>query len=301
MKRLTKGRRTHNYTYVHKHALAMDPSLTVQQLNRKSIQYRKTVLSIIKHGGAGHTGGSLSSIDILNALYNRILRLSPATFQNPNRDRFVQSKGHSVEALYTVLADRGFFPQSDLETLNRFGSHFIGHPTRQVNGVEQNTGALGHGMSFAVGSALAAKLDRKDFRVFVLLGDGELAEGSNWEAAMTAGHYRLDNLVVIVDRNGLQITGPTEEVVELEPLDLKFDAFGFAVRECDGNSIPELLAQLESVPFAAGQPSLLLAKTRKGCGVSFMENSVRWHHRVPGDQEFEQAIQELEKAEALLV
>jgi transketolase len=213
----------------------------------------------------------------------------------------VQSKGHSVEALYTVLADRGFFPPSDLETLNRFGSPFIGHPTRHVNGVEQNTGALGHGMSFAVGSALAAKLDGKDFRVFALLGDGELAEGSNWEAAMTASHYRLDNLVVIVDRNGLQITGPTEEVVELEPLDLKFDAFGFAVRECDGNSIPELLAHLESVPFAAGQPSLLLAKTRKGFGVSFMENSVRWHHRVPNDQEFEQAIQELEKAEALIV
>jgi transketolase len=279
----------------------MKSPLTLQQLQRKSLHYRKTVLSIIKHGGAGHTGGSLSSIDILNALYNRILRLSPATFQDPNRDRFVQSKGHSVEALYTVLADRGFFLPSDLETLNRFGSPFIGHPTRHVNGVEQNTGALGHGMSFAVGSALAAKLDGKDFRVFVLLGDGELAEGSNWEAAMTASHYRLDNLVVIVDRNGLQITGPTEEVVKLEPLDSKFDAFGFAVRECDGNSIPELLAHLESVPFAAGQPSLLLAKTRKGCGISFMENSVRWHHRVPSDQEFEQAIQELEKAEALIV
>jgi transketolase len=273
-------------------------SPNLQQLSLKSIQYRKTVLSIIKHGGAGHTGGSLSSIDILNVLYNRILRLSPNTFQDPNRDRFVQSKGHSVEALYTVLADRGFYPPSELETLNRFGSDFIGHPTRHVNGVEQNTGALGHGMSFAVGSALAAKIDRKDYRVFALLGDGELAEGSNWEAAMTAGHYRLDNLTVIIDRNGLQITGPTEEVVRLEPLHLKFEAFGFAVRECDGNSIPELLGHLESVPFAAGQPSLLLAKTRKGCGISFMENSVRWHHRVPSDQEFEQAIQELEKAEA---
>lgn len=276
----------------------MDPSLNLQQLKLKSLQYRKTVLSIIKQGGAGHTGGSLSSIDILNVLYNRILRLSPVTFRDPNRDRFVQSKGHSVEALYTVLADRGFFPHSELETLNRFGSHFIGHPTRHVNGVEQNTGALGHGLSFSVGSALAAKIDRKDYRVFTLLGDGELAEGSNWEAAMTAGHYRLDNLVVIIDRNGLQITGPTEEVVQLEPLRLKFEAFGFAVRECDGNNIRELLTHLESVPFVAGQPSLLLAKTRKGCGISFMENSVRWHHRVPNDQEFEQAIQELEKAEA---
>jgi transketolase len=274
----------------------MTPSF--QPLLRKSIQYRKTVLSIIKHGGAGHTGGSLSSIDILNVLYNRILRLSPATFDSLDRDRFVQSKGHSVEALYTVLADRGFFQQSELETLNRFGSHFIGHPTRKVKGVEQNTGALGHGLSFAVGSALAAKIDRRDYRVFTLLGDGELAEGSNWEAAMTAGHYRLDNLIVIIDRNGLQITGPTEEVTELEPLRAKFEAFSFAVRECDGNSIPELSTHLESVPFVAGRPSLLLAKTRKGCGVSFMENSVRWHHRVPNDQEFEQAIQELEKAKA---
>jgi transketolase len=272
--------------------------LSCQQLLRKSIQYRKTVLSIIKRGGAGHTGGSLSSVDILNVLYNRILRLSPATFDSLDRDRFVQSKGHSVEALYTVLADRGFFQQSELETLNRFGSHFIGHPTRKVKGVEQNTGALGHGLSFAVGSALAAKFDRRDYRVFTLLGDGELAEGSNWEAAMTAGHYRLDNLIVIIDRNGLQITGPTEEVAELEPLRAKFEAFSFAVRECDGNSIPELLSHLESIPFVAGRPSLLLAKTRKGCGVSFMENSVRWHHRVPNDQEFEQAIQELEKAEA---
>jgi transketolase len=270
---------------------------TLQQLRLKSLHYRKTVLSIIKQAGAGHTGGSLSSIDILNVLYNRILRLSPASFQDPNRDRFVQSKGHSVEALYTVLADRGFFPRSELNTLNRFGSHFIGHPTRHVNGVEQNTGALGHGLSFSVGSALAGKIDRRSYRVFILLGDGELAEGSNWEAAMTAGHYRLDNLVVIVDRNGLQISGPTEDVVQLEPLGSKFEAFRFAVRECNGNNIPELLAHLESVPFVPGQPSLLLAKTRKGCGVSFMENSVRWHHRVPTDQEFEQAIEELEKAE----
>jgi transketolase len=278
----------------------MRPSSSLQQLFRKSIQYRKTVLSIIKHAGAGHTGGSLSSIDILNVLYNQVLRLSPATFHDANRDRFVQSKGHSVEALYTVLADHGFFPESELQTLNRYGSHFIGHPTRHVNGVEQNTGALGHGMSFAVGSALAAKIDRRNYRVFTLLGDGELAEGSNWEAAMCAGHYRLDNLVVIVDRNGLQITGPTEEVVRLEPLHSKFEAFGFAVRECDGNSIPELLDHLESVPFAVGQPSLLLARTRKGCGISFMENSIRWHHRVPNDQEFEEALRELEKAEALI-
>jgi transketolase len=276
----------------------MDPIPSSQQLQLKSIHYRKTVLSIIKRARAGHTGGSLSSVDILNVLYNRILRVTPTTFHDLGRDRFVQSKGQSVEALYTVLAERGFFPESDLETLNHFGSHLIGHPTRKVNGVEQNTGALGHGLSFAVGTALAGKIDQRAFRVFTLLGDGELAEGSNWEAAMTAGHYQLDNLVVIVDRNGLQITGPTEEVVRLEPLRLKFEAFGFAVHECDGNSIPELLTELESVPFVRGQPSLLLARTRKGCGISFMEDSVRWHHRVPNDQEFEEAIKELERAEA---
>src|ERR1700736_6168662 len=275
--------------------------LNERELQIKSVEYRRTLLSIIKASGAGHTGGDLSCIDILNVLYNRIMRVSPETFRGPEHDHYIQSKGHCAEALFTVLADRGFYPRSELDTLNRFGSHFIGHPTRKVNGVEQNTGALGRGLAVATGIALAGKLDHKDFRVFALLGDGELAEGSNWEAAMTAGHYRLDNLVVIVDRNGLQITGPTEEVVRLEPLHLKFEAFGFAVCECDGNSIPELLAHLESVPFAAGQPSLLLAKTRKGCGVSFMENSVRWHHRVPTDQEFEQAIRELEKAEALIV
>src|SRR5260221_6147108 len=209
----------------------MDPSLNLQELQLKSIQYRKTVLSIIKRGGAGHTGGSLSSIDILNVLYNRILRLSPATFRDLDRDRFVQSKGHSVEALYTVLADRGFFPRSELDTLNRFGSNFIGHTTRHVNGVEQNTGALGHGLSFAVGSALAAKIDRKDYRVFALLGDGELAEESNWEAAMTAGHYRLDNLAVVIDRNGLQITRSLGRIEPFERHHLKLEPLGIAVRE----------------------------------------------------------------------
>ena len=168
----------------------------------------------------------------------------------------MQSKGHCAEALFTVLADRGFFPQEELKTLNKFNSHFIGHPTRKVNGVEQNTGALGHGLAFAVGLALAGKQDRKDFRVFTLLGDGELAEGSNWEGGMTAAHYRLDNLVAIVDRNGLQITGSTEDVCQLEPLDEKFKAFGFAVRECDGNDIGELLHTFGSVPIYARKTKL---------------------------------------------
>jgi transketolase len=274
--------------------------LSHRQLLLKSVHYRREILSIIRASRAGHTGGSLSCVDILNVLYNRILRLSPETFHDPNRDRYIQSKGHSVEALYVVLADCGFFPVSELSTLNQFGSHLIGHPTRKVNGIEQNTGALGHGLSLSVGTALAGKIDRRGYRVFTLLGDGELAEGSNWEAAMTAGHYQLDNLIAIVDRNRLQITGSTEEVNQLEPLDDKFRAFGFCVRECDGNSVRELVRLLEQVPFEGGRPSLLLANTKKGKGISFMENSVKWHHRVPNNEEFDRAMHELDQVAAAL-
>jgi transketolase len=233
-------------------------------------------------------------------LYNRILRVTPATFQSPDRDYYIQSKGHCAEALFIVLADRGFFPDKELETLNQYGSHYLGHPTREVNGVEQNTGALGHGLAVAVGIALAGKLNRQDYRVFTLLGDGELAEGSNWEAAMTAAHYRLDNLVAIVDRNGLQITGSTEDVCQLSPLEEKFTAFGFSVRGCDGNDVGELTRVLEAVPFRPGQPSLVLARTRKGKGVSYMENVAKWHHGVPNDQEFALAMAELEAAGAAI-
>jgi transketolase len=274
--------------------------LTERDLKRKSLLYRKALLRLIKASGAGHTGGDLSCIDILNVLYNRILRVRPETFHNFDHDYYIQSKGHCAEALFVVLADRGFFPANDLEKLNRYGSPYIGHPTRDVNGVEQNTGALGHGLAVSVGIALAAKMDRKDYRVFTLLGDGELAEGSNWEAAMTAAHYRLDNLTAIVDRNGLQITGSTEDVCQLAPLDKKFEAFGFSVQRCDGNDVAELVRVLEAVPFRPGKPSVVLARTRKGKGVSFMENVAKWHHGVPNDHEFNSAIAELEAAEAAL-
>ena len=271
--------------------------LTTQELELKSIQYRKTILSIIKNCGAGHTGGSLSCTDILNVLYNRIMNVSPESFNDPNRDRYIQSKGHSVEALYTVLADKGFFSASRLDTLNQYKSHFVGHPTRKINGIEQNTGALGHGLSVAVGIAMAAKLDDRPYKVYTLLGDGELAEGSNWEASMTAAHYKLDNLVVIVDRNGLQITGQTEDVNGLEPLIDKFTAFGYAVKTANGNNVAELAETLEQAPFEADKPSLLLTHTIKGCGVSFMENNVKWHHKVPTDDEFAVAMNELDQAE----
>jgi len=266
---------------------------TVETLQQKSIEYRKTLLTIIKRANAGHTGGSLSCLDILNVLYNRVLNVSPANFADPNRDRYIQSKGHSVEALYTVLADRGFYDLEELDTLNQYQSHFIGHPTRKVPGVEQNTGALGHGLPIAVGTALAAKLDERSYRVFTLLGDGELEEGSNWEASMAAAHYKLDNLTVIVDYNKLQITGTVESVAGNNNLAQKFNAFGYAVREVDGNSISQLLAAFEALPFEAGKPNLILAHTVKGKGISFMENQVNWHHHVPTDEEFAVAMKEL--------
>ncbi|HMM29130.1 MAG TPA: transketolase [Aggregatilineaceae bacterium] len=271
-----------------------------RDLRRKSIEYRKTILTIIHQANAGHTGGSLSCVDILNVLYNHVMNVSPQNFDDPDRDRYVQSKGHSVEALYTVLADKGFYPREELATLGRYRSHFIGHPTRKVPGVEQNTGALGHGLSVAVGMALGAKLDGRGYRVFTLLGDGELTEGSSWEAAMTAAHYRLDNLIVIIDRNGLQITGPTERVVALESLEDKFRAFGFAVRACDGNDITDLVRTFEQVPFEPGKPSLVLAHTVKGKGVSFIENQIGWHHKVPSAGQLAQGLAELDRAQAEL-
>ena len=270
--------------------------MTDHELALKSIQYRRDVLRIIYHAGAGHTGGSLSCIDILNVLYNRVLRVSPAAMSDPARDRYIQSKGHSVEALYVVLADRGFFPASDLDSLCRYQSPFVGHPTRKVPGIEMNTGALGHGLSISVGLALAAKLDDSPYRVVTLLGDGELAEGSNWEAAMSASHYHLDNLIAILDHNRLQITGATRDVCSNEPVDDKFGAFGWAVRRVNGHDLGRLEEVLNQPPVAH-RPTLVIADTVKGRGVGFMENVVKWHHGVPAENEFSVALAELDDAE----
>ena len=272
---------------------------TDRDLTLKSLRYRRSILRWIKHAGAGHTGGSLSCTDILNVLYNRILKVSPATVKDPARDRYIQSKGHCVEALYVVLADRGFFPESDLETLCGYQSHYVGHPTRKVAGVEQNTGALGHGLPIAIGCALAAKMDSSAFRVFTLLGDGELAEGSNWEAALAASHYDIDNLTAIIDCNTLQITGRTSDVMNHEPLAEKWSAFGWAVRTVDGHNIAELTAALEK-PLEPGKPSVVIARTTKGKGVSFMEDVGKWHHGVPSDDEYTRALAEIDAAIAKL-
>lgn len=262
-------------------------------LIKKSIQYRKNIVRYIYHANAGHTGGSLSCIDILNVLYNHVMNVGPDNFESQDRDRYIQSKGHSVEALFVVLADKGFFPESDLETLCKYKSHYIGHPTRKVRGVEHNTGALGHGLPIAVGTAIGGKMDDKGFRVFTLMGDGELPEGSNWEAALTAAQYRLDNLCAIVDRNRLQITGPTAEVCDTEPIDKKFESFGWAVQHVDGHDLEALKKCFDALPFAKGKPSLVIADTVKGKGISFMENQLKWHHGVPDSAQYHQALSEL--------
>lgn len=273
--------------------------MTADELAKKSIGYRKKILKYIVGAKAGHTGGSLSCIDILNVLYNNVLNVSPENFRSPDRDRYIQSKGHCVEALFVTLADKGFFPESDLETLCKYQSHYIGHPTKKVYGVEQNTGALGHGLPIAAGTALAAKMDKKNYRVFTLMGDGELPEGSNWEAALTASHYKLDNLCAIVDKNTLQITGPTANVCNTDPLDEKFESFGWAVKHVDGHNLQELTTVLANLPFVPGKPSLVIAHTIKGKGISFMENQVKWHHGVPSAEQYELALTELDIANNL--
>src|SRR5215467_5987483 len=265
----------------------------VKELERKSIEYRKRILTYIYGANAGHTGGSLSCVDILNVLYNHVLNVNPENFSSPDRDRYIQSKGHTVEALYVVLADKGFFPEEDLKTLCKYKSHYIGHPTKKVKGIEQNTGALGHGLPISVGTALAAKLDNKKFRVFTLLGDGELPEGSNWEAALSAAHYKLDNLCAILDYNKLQFSGPTSEVCNTDPIDAKFESFGWAVRHVDGHDLNALKETFDNLPFNEGKPNLVIAHTIKGKGISYMENTVKWHHGVPDEKQYHDALTEL--------
>ncbi|MCY1721991.1 transketolase [Prolixibacteraceae bacterium Z1-6] len=264
------------------------------ELQIKSVKYRKALLKYIKIANAGHTGGSLSCTDILNVLYNDVMNVSPENFHDNNRDRYIQSKGHSVEAFYVVLADKGFFPASDLKTMCKYQSKYIGHPTRKVNGIEFNTGGLGHGLPISAGIAKAGKMDNAPYKVFTLLGDGELAEGSNWEGAMMAAHYKLDNLVAILDHNALQITGTNREVCSPYPIDEKFKAFGWEVLEVDGNNISQLRETFAKVPSHEGRPTLIIANTVKGKGVSFMEDVKKWHHGVPSDEQYEQAINELD-------
>lgn len=254
---------------------------------------RRHALGMVFSAGASHIGSALSITDIVAILYSGVLKVDPSQPGLSKRDRFILSKGHACVAIYAALAERGFFPLSELETYGEDGSNLMNHISHKVQGVEFSSGALGHGLPFGVGKALAAKRMKTDWRTFVLLSDGELDEGSNWEAFMFAAHHRLDNLVAIIDYNKLQSLTSVEKTLGLEPLAAKFQAFGWAVHEVDGHDHKQLGKALNSVPWESGKPSVLIAHTVKGKGVSFMENRVEWHYRSPSAEQLEQALKEL--------
>lgn len=269
-------------------------SKQADDLTRPAKTIRLEALKAACAAGGGHVAPAFSIAEIMSVLYFQVLRVKPEDPKWPDRDRFILSKGHACLALYVALAERGFFPKAFLETYGRCGCILCGHPSSAVPGVELSTGSLGHGLSVGAGMALAAKKDKKDYRTIVLLGDGECQEGSVWEAAMVASQLQLDNLVAIVDSNGLQGTGRTEEIVRIEPLVSKWQAFGWDVLNVDGHSTEMLSNAFASVPVTTGKPTAIVARTIKGKGVSFMENKAIWHYRIPAGDELAQAIRELE-------
>ena len=255
---------------------------------------RKKILQMAFRAKAGHIASALSIADILTVLYSGILKISPNDYSNENRDRFILSKGHAVMALYATLAERGFFPEKDIENYCKDGSMMPGHSTKNsVPGIEVSTGSLGHGLPMACGISLAGKKDGKDYRVFVLMGDGEMDEGTTWEASLFAAHHKLDNLTLIVDYNKLQLFGKTNEVLNLEPLVKKLESFGWSVREINGHSHSEIESVLSIVPFEEGKPNAVIAHTIKGSGVSFMENKIEWHDKKLSQDDYYGAIEEL--------
>ena len=267
-------------------------------LEKIALQNRRSVLRLMRAGRMGHIGGALSAIEILTALYFKIMRVDPQNPDWPQRDRFVLSAGHKCLALYATLAEKGFFDSAVLDTYGALGSRLGGHPDMyKVPGVETNTGALGHGLSIAGGMAMGLKMDGLDARVYVLMGDGELAEGSNWEAAAAASHHKLDNLLVFVDRNRLQISGPTVDVMNYEPLDKRWQAFGWGVREIDGHDLEKIVAHTTEIPFEEGKPSVIIADTVKSKGISFAENKVNFHYWKATDEDLEIAEREFDEIE----
>jgi transketolase len=269
---------------------------TAQNYQKTSQELRKDVLDMLYNTRSPHIGCCFSLLDILTVLYSKILLVDPKKPNNPGRDRFLLSKGHAVPALYAILAKKGFIDEKTLATFAKTGGILEQHPTRNIDyGIEITSGSLGHGLSLGAGMALAGKVDKKKYRVFVLTGDGELDEGSNWEAIMFAAHKKLDNLVAIVDRNRLQILGKTSEIMGLEPLAAKWRSFGWAVKEVDGHNHEELEKVFKEIPFAKDKPSVVIANTVKGKGVSFMENELRWHDKCPDENEYGKALEELKK------
>ena len=266
----------------------------VKDLKVTANNIRKSIIEEIYSAASGHPGGSLSAADILTVVYFYQMNIDPKDPKNENRDRFVLSKGHASPVLYATLAERGYFSKDELKSFRKLGSMLQGHPDMKgVPGVDMSTGSLGQGLSAANGMALASKIDSKGYRVYALLGDGEIEEGQIWEAAMTSSHYKLDNLCVIVDNNNLQIDGSVDNVMNVYPIDEKFKSFGFEVFTVDGNNIDELIAVFEKAKTVKGKPTAIVAKTVKGKGVSFMENQVGWHGKAPKEEEYNQAMDEL--------
>lgn len=266
--------------------------------NLKALSYdlRKNVIDMIVEGKGGHIGGDMSVMDILVELYFDQMNISPENMDDPDRDYFVMSKGHSVEALYAVLAAKGFFPiEQVVKEFSKFGSKFIGHPNNKLPGIEMNSGSLGHGLPVCVGMALAGKMDKRDSRIYTVMGDGELAEGSVWEGAMAAHQYKLDNLCAIIDRNHLQISGNTEDVMAQDSQEERWSSFGWhVINVSDGNDYKMLKAAFEEAKSVKGAPTVIIANTVKGCGSSVMENKANWHHKVPSKEEYEQIMKDLE-------
>ena len=267
------------------------------ELMKTANEIRKGIVTALHSAKAGHPGGSLSATEIFTYLYFEEMNVDPKDPKKADRDRFVLSKGHTAPGLYSTLAQKGFFPMEDLVTLRHTGSYLHGHPDmKHIPGVDMSSGSLGQGISAAVGMAIAGKLDNADYRVYTLLGDGEIQEGQVWEASMLAAHRKLDNLVVIVDNNNLQIDGAITEVNSPYPIDKKFEAFNFHVINIDGNDFDQIDAAFKEAKTVKGQPTAIIAKTVKGKGVSFMENQVGWHGKAPNDEEYKIAMEELEKA-----
>ena len=263
-----------------------------KELSCLAYDLRKKVVEMVVSGKGGHIGGDMSVIDVLVALYFKEMNISLKNMDDPDRDRFVMSKGHSVEAYYAVLAAKGFFPMEEvIEKFSKFGSPYIGHPNNKLPGIEMNSGSLGHGLPVCVGMALAGKMDKKDYRVYTVMGDGELAEGSVWEGFMAGHQYKLDNLCAVIDRNRLQISGNTEDVMGHDDLHERIRSFGWHVIDVkDGNDIDQLNAAFEEAKTVKGKPTAVIANTVKGCGSSVMENKANWHHKVPTQEEYDQII-----------
>lgn len=267
--------------------------MSIAELALRSEEIRKRLLEVVYRAKAGHIGGDLSSLNVLTALYMRVMNVDPENPKMDGRDRFIMSKGHCVEALYCVLEAKGFITKELVDTYGQYMSVLAGHPTVEVPGIEFNSGALGHGLSLGVGCAMAAKMDGKGYRTFVLMGDGEQGEGSIYEAAMAGGNYGLDNLVAMIDRNGLQISDTTENVMRLESIDERWSAFGWDVVDVDGNDMGAIVNCLEGIDYANGKPHLVVLHTTKGYHVSFMENVLKWHHGVPTEEQYNEAVAEI--------